>query len=94
MTNSPFDSSATSLIQDLGWSTIKELIHCETSVMAYKCLNKLAPNYLSSFISKLSDFHTHELWNSVTNLLIPCMKMLYEQNPLLFVEQKSGNILI
>ena len=64
MTNSPFDSSATSLIQDLGWPTIEELIHRETSVMAYKCLNKLAPDYLSSCISKLSDRHTHELRNS------------------------------
>jgi len=34
--NSPFDSSATYLIQDLGWSTIDELIDCETSVIAYK----------------------------------------------------------
>ena len=30
MTNSPFDSAATSLIEDLGWPTIEELIHCET----------------------------------------------------------------
>ena len=29
VTNSPFDSSATSLIQDLGWPTIEELIHHE-----------------------------------------------------------------
>ena len=31
--NSQFDSSATSLIQDLGWPTIEQLIHPETSVM-------------------------------------------------------------
>ena len=58
VTNSPFDSSATSLIQDLGWPTIEELIHHETLVMAYKCLNKLALDYLSSCIFKLSDRHT------------------------------------
>ena len=34
VTSSPVDSSATSLIQALGWPTIK-LIHRETSVMAY-----------------------------------------------------------
>ena len=71
VTNSPFDSSATSLIQDLGWPTIEELIHRQTSVMTYKCLNNLAPDYLSSCISKLSDCHTRKLWNSATELLIP-----------------------
>ena len=94
MTNSPFDSSATFLIQDLGWPTIEELIHPEASVMAYKCLNKLAPDYLSSFISKLSDLHTRELRNSETDLQIPRMKTSYGQNPWLFVEQKSGAIFI
>ena len=58
--NSPFDSSATSLIQDLGLPTIEELIHRETLAMAYKCLNKLPPDYLSSCFSKLSDRHTRE----------------------------------
>ena len=35
--------SATSLIQDLGWPTIEELIYREISVMSYKYLNKLTP---------------------------------------------------
>ena len=74
MTDSPFDSSATSLIQDIGLPTIEELIHRETSVMPNKCLNKLAPDYLSSCISKLSDRHTRELQNSATDRLILRMK--------------------
>ena len=53
-TNSPFHFSATSLIQDLGYPTMEELIHRETSVMAYKCLNKQVPDYLGSCISKLA----------------------------------------
>ena len=61
VTNSLFDSSATSLIQDLGWSTIEELIQRETSVIAYKCLNKLVPDCLSSCISKLSDHVNFEI---------------------------------
>jgi len=72
LTNSPFDSSATSLTQDLGWPTMEELIHRERSVMAYKCFKKLAPDHLSSCTSKLSD--CHELRNSATGLLIPRMK--------------------
>ena len=84
VTNSPFDSSATSLTQDLGRPTIKELIHRETSVLAYICLNKLASEYLSSCISKLSDRHRRELRSSATDLLIPRMKMSYGQKSLAF----------
>ena len=92
VTNSLFDSSATSLIQDLGWPTVEELIYRETSVMAYKCLNKLAPDYLSSCIFKLSDRHTREQRNSATDLLIPSMKTSYGQSPLFFVEQEWNNL--
>ena len=91
MTNSPFDSSATSLIQDLGWPTIEKLIHHETSVMAYKSLNKLAPDYLNSCIFKLSDRHTRELWNSATDLLIPGMKASYGQMSFAFRGAKEWN---
>ena len=94
VTNSPFDSSATSLIQDLGWPTIEELLHRETSVMPNKCLNKLAPDYLSSCIIKLSDRHTRELRNSTTDLLIPRMKTRYGQKSFAFRGAKSGTILI
>ena len=50
VTNSAFDFSAVSLIQELGWPTKGERIHRETSVMAYKCLDKLAPEYISGCV--------------------------------------------
>ena len=89
--NSPIDSFATSLIQDLGWPTVEELIHHETPVMEYKCLNKLAPDYLSSCIFKLSDRHTRELRNSATDLLIPRMKTCYGQKSFAFRGAKEWN---
>ena len=91
VTNSSFDSSAISLIQDLGWPAIDELIYRETSVMAYKCVNKLAPDYLSSCIFKLSDRHTRELWNSATDLLILRMKTSYGQKSFAFRGAKEWN---
>ena len=48
------------------------------------CLNKLALDYFSSCIPKLSDRHTRELWNSATNLLIPRMKTSYGQKSFAF----------
>jgi len=68
---------------------IEELIHRETSVMAYKFLNKLAPDYLSSCISELSEPHACELRISATYLLIPRMKMSYGQKSFAFCGAKE-----
>ena len=74
VTDSDFDTSAAPLIQGLGWPTSGQLIHRETSTMTYKCLNQLAPAYLSDFFSKLSDSHSRFLWNSETDVHIPRMR--------------------
>ena len=74
VTDSDFDTSAASLIQDLGWPTIGQLIHRETSTMTYKCLNQLAPTYLSDCFSKLSDSPTRFLRNSDSDVHIPRMR--------------------
>ena len=91
MTHSPIGSSPTALIQDLGWPTIRELIHRETSVTTYKCLKNLALDYLRSFISKLSDRHTRELRYTATDLLIPRMKASYGQKYFAFRRAKEWN---
>ena len=70
VTDSDFDTSAAHLIQDLGWPTIEQLIHRETSTMTYKCLNQLAPAYLSGCFSELSD----SLRNSGTDVHTPRMR--------------------
>ena len=61
-----------------------ELIHNETSFMAYKYLKKLAPEYLSSCIAKTSDRHTREFRKSATDLLILRMKTSYGQKSFAF----------
>ena len=47
VTNSPFDASATPLLQILGWPSVQKLISKETGSMVYKSLSSLAPQYLS-----------------------------------------------
>ena len=74
VTQSTLDSSAAPLIQELGWSSIGKLIYREMSSMAYKCLNRLAPEYLSGCFSKLSDYHTRVLRTCKIDLLISRMK--------------------
>ena len=64
LTDRDFDTPAAPLIQDLGWPTIKQLIHRETSTMTYKCLNQLAPAYLGGFFLNCQIF-IHEFYGTL-----------------------------
>ena len=71
VTNCALDSFAAFLIQELGWPSFGRLVHCETSSIAYKRLDKLTPEYRSSCFSKLSDYYTRVLRNCETDLQVP-----------------------
>ena len=49
ITNSSFDTLSRSLIEELGWKTIKELIGNETKTMVFKSVNDFSPQYLKLF---------------------------------------------
>ena len=91
VTNSDFDTSAAPFIQELGWSTVEKCTHHETSTMAFKCLNILAPEYLSMCFSKPSDCHNPGLRNSKTNLLLPQMRTSYGQKSFAYRGAKAWN---
>ena len=91
LTDSDFDTSAAPLIQDLGWPTIGQLIHRETSTMTCKYLNQLTPAYLSDCFSKLSDSHTRFLRNSGTDVHIPRMRTSNGQKSFAFCGAKVWN---
>ena len=88
---SDFDTSAAPLIQALGWSTVETLIYRETSTMAFKCLNNLAPEYLSECFPKLSACHNRSLRNSKTDLLLPRMRTSYGQKSFAYRGAKVWN---
>ena len=91
VTDSDFDTSAAPLIQDLGWPTIGQLIHRETSTMTYKCLNQLAPAYLSDCFSKLSDSHSQFIRNSETDVHIPRVRTSNGQKSFAYCGAKVWN---
>ena len=62
------------LIKDLGWLTIKQLIHTDTVKFIYNALHNEAPEYLKELFHRLSDTQNRELRNSETNLHIPLLK--------------------
>lgn len=47
------------ILNELGWLTIEELLNLGDVSMIYKCINGLAPNYLSSKLYKRSDTHAY-----------------------------------
>ena len=72
--NSPYDAHSQTLIQNLGWPTIKELIDLETAKVVYKALQNEAPDYLKGLFHRLSDTQSRMLRNSSTDLRISLFK--------------------
>ena len=44
----------------LGWLPIEQLLLFKDTIMAYKCVNNLAPNYLCNKFRKRSELHEHD----------------------------------
>ena len=71
---SPYDARSQSLLEKLGWQTIRELIDIETATMVYRSINNEAPNYLTSLFERLSQNTIRELRNTKTDLKLPLLK--------------------
>ena len=68
ITESEYDTPAKPLLNaQLNQKSIRELIRYEVAVMVLKCLNNLAPDYLS-ILEWLEDLHP--VWNFETQRLI------------------------
>ena len=93
VTSSPYDASAASIIQNLGWPTISDLIRKETATLTYKSLNSLAPHYLSKLFAKCSDDRERFLRSSGTDLKIPLLKTINGQKAFSYRGPKLWNSL-
>ena len=71
--NSKYYSSATPLIQALGWPTISNLIQIEAAAM-YNSVNKLALEYMQSLFTRCSERYGHVLHSTDTNLKLPLLE--------------------
>ena len=74
ITGSSFTTSALPLIENLGWTTIEELISYERKVLVSKASNSLAPQYLTELFSRNSQGSLHTLRNTSTDLKLPLYK--------------------
>ena len=59
LTNTKKFDHISPILNELGWLTIEELLNLCGVIMIYKCINGLAPNYLSSKLYKRSDTHAY-----------------------------------
>ena len=81
------------IIQNLGWSTISNLIRKETVTLTYKSLNLLAPDYLRKLLAKCSDDRERFLRSSETDLNIPLLKATNGQKAFSYRGPKLWNSL-
>ena len=54
----------TSLLRQLNWLPVKQHLYYRDSIMAFKCMNCLAPEYLSDQFTKRSSISTYKTRNS------------------------------
>ena len=61
ITNTKKYDHITSVLQKLGWLPIEQLLLFKDTIMAYKGINNLAPNYLCNKFRKRSELHDHPM---------------------------------
>ena len=59
------------MVKDLGWKTVKERYHYFMSILMFKCVNGLAPTYLSDQITPISDVYQNLRSHDQYNILVP-----------------------
>ena len=66
------NSSVSKMISDLSWMNIEQHLFYFTAILMFKCLNNLAPEYLSNSLKYTHELHPHNTRNaSNLNLNIP-----------------------
>ena len=64
-----FNSSVSAMIKQLNWMPIETRLIYFICIMVYKCLNGLAPRYLTNLFNYTADVHDYNTQNVTDNLL-------------------------
>ena len=79
VTNSPYRMFALSIIRQLGWQTMNELIRTETLKMVYRSINREVSEYLTRLLERLSESSDRQLRNTCNDLYVPFLKIACSQ---------------
>ena len=81
--NFSFETTSSDIIEGLKWQTIKERRDFLKCTLIYKCLNTLAPTYLSDNFVYTADTHSRQTRQATANLLhVPAASTQYFQRSL------------
>ena len=78
------------ILNELGWLTIEELLNLHDVIIIYKCINVLAPTYLSSKLYKRSDIHAYNT-RLKEHLSLPLYRTSIAQRNFYYRALKSWN---
>ena len=88
LTNTKKFDHISPILNELGWLTIEELLDLCDVIMIYKCINGLAPTYLSSKLYKRSDTHAYNT-RLKEHLSLPLCRTSIAQRTTYFLLQGS-----
>ena len=66
ITNSKKSDHVTPLLRHLNWLAVREQLQYRDSILAFKCINGIAPQYLTSKFKKRSKIYTRNTRNANT----------------------------
>ena len=79
LTFSSYDANANRLIRQLDWKDLSTQLQIQKSIMVYKSLNGLVPEYLSSKFVKRNETR-YSLRDSVNKLFVPFPRTNFMKN--------------
>ena len=77
---SSYDTNADCLLEDLGWENLETQREIQKSIMVYKSVNGLAPEYLCSKFSECSCASGYSLRDITGKLAVPFPRTNYLKN--------------
>ena len=90
ITNSKKSDHVTPLLRHLNWLPVREQLQYRDSILAFKCINGIAPQYLTSKFKKRSKIHTRNTRNANT-IQIPLFRTAAGQRTFAYRGAKIWN---
>ena len=91
ITNSKKSDHVTPLLRHLNWLPVREQLQYRDSILAFKCINGIAPQYLTSKFKKRSKIHTRNTRNARNTIQIPLFRTAAGQRTFAYRGAKIWN---
>ena len=70
-----YDTPSTELFCELKWLNINQRFDYHRAVLMYKCVNNLAPTYLTDSIIQTNQVHNYNTRHASTSLVVPKLRL-------------------